>query len=160
MRLLLGTVDWCWALQMSVSSCSVLVCWCAVRMDRCFAGQIWTKGWMCRISGGYLCFSHFQVQVDSQMTPPRTQTNMQKNQNNLLQVMPQISRWLTVHPFLSCHLTPMLILFSPTRVPPPPLLFWQLQRERWRSGFVCLIVCHENEISGDGWRDSWGEMQC
>lgn len=37
-RLLLGAVDWCWAWQMSVSSCWVLVCCCAVRMDRCLAG--------------------------------------------------------------------------------------------------------------------------
>lgn len=24
---------------------------------------------------------------------------------------------------------------------------------------MCLIVCHENRISADGWRDSGGEMK-
>lgn len=76
----------------------------------------------------------------------------------LSQVIPQILQWFTVNPFLSCHLSlySFYFLWPPSR---RPRQFSDSYREKWRSEFVCLIVCHENGISVDGWRDSGGEMQ-
>lgn len=76
----------------------------------------------------------------------------------LSQVTPQILQWFPVDPFISCHPSPYSFYFL-SLSSHHPHQFPDSYRDWWRSELVCLIVCHENGISVDGWRDSRGEMQ-
>lgn len=68
------------------------------------------------------------------------------------------SQWF--HFFFSCHLSSLLVLFSSHPPPSPYPPTHSVTAAEIGDGLsVCLIVCHENRISADGWRDSGGEMQ-
>ena len=92
----------------------------------------------------------------------QTHTNAQKPFTGNPSNSPAIHRVFHSFPVTS-PLTHVIFSPSPRSAPSPcpshSHQFSDSYREQWRSECVCLIVCHENGISVDGWRDSGGEMQ-